>query len=699
MVYTLTDKTKDRQQSGLMTYSIRRDAVHHNPADTSMAVPSMGLTVAVREDENPEDLMGRTFELTDRSGSPTTGTAVDYSLNEGTGVVSLDTSTVFDNLNTEQTCFPIVGAEGNDLQWTRILAYWAQECGVFMYPVPGIVRTYIGSYTEFGYELDNNARWIHNGNVATLTDGSTTAPIHLGPSQPIMFGAVLTGTGTGTTSTVTWSFPLGDGTTTLLSLERRGTSLQLRQAGVLIGSVTELASMSTWTEKEVHVKAEVLVANPTQVRFTMRVLVGNSDDNAYNTATFTQSTPSVLLRGVGYNKITTTGGGTYLSRVYNSIGGALPTVGASQAIDLGDGSAQTVPVSAIQGYTGNVWSHMREFCSIYGINMWLQNDMIYLSSMLLLEDGALPLAHPAKSQVRKNLSRRTRARKVEVVQYNLKPSYLTASILLWKAENVYSVEKGETKVEVIQSDSTFTQLMQPVAVSGVPVPYTSSYSSYVVTGADGYIVDPQWWYDNGGSIKVAATRKSGEIELTIQAPNVESVRAPYRISEGVADRPALYVMGKGIAHTSDTVEIYTASADAAQEVGITFDSPFVADIETAYNTGTALSKYFGGTGGELSFSVPINTGAEQTNPYGPDDLPGTLGYRPEGAYLYHRGAIYRTVTTTTNPSVTQATAESSTLIAYLNEAWKGKKVGDFNAYHAGKNVREMNRAPLPLYIS
>lgn len=697
MADQLIDTITGKSVAGLSNYSVKRDAVPLDPSNTSMAIPSMGLNIAVVLDDNPEDMMGRTYYLTNGSFRSTTGEVVDYNLSEGTNQVSIDTATIFERLNTDHTCFPILDNISNI---SEVFRYWAQECGVFHYQAPGFVRTYISSLS-LGYERDSNERWYTSGGVSTMTFGGTTAPPHLGPSQHLMFGSSFQGNTTGTAlkTSVTFQFPQTEGPLITLVLEHRGSNINLLQdsTNLLTVAMPPNASTDTW---DVHVKAEA--SGTTGVKYTLRVIrQAGAVPNTYNTGTATQATGSVLLGQRGFNKIIRTGSWSYNLWSYFSVGGVMPEVAAKPLISSSYFSAMPASVTAMQGFTGNVWSAMRELASIYSVNIELFNDVIDLSPRLSIGSVGgvpqLPLSTVAKSGVRKSLSKRTKARKVEVVQYKLKPTVGPTPGLMWKADSVYALEKGENKVEVVETDSTFTALLDPIPVSGVPVPYTSIYSSYVITGADGFIVDPQWWIDNGGYMKVAPTRKSGEIQITMQAPNVETPRAPYRVSEGVADRPALYITGKGVSQTSEIVEIYTGSPDAAQEVGITFDSPFVTDIETAYTTGNMLSRFYGGTESSLTFNVPKNTGDESLG-FGNDNS-GTLGFNPEGKFIYHRGAIYRTGSTTETPKTVQSDASAATFIPYMNEDWKSLTVADFNAYHAGKLVRDVNRAPLHQYIS
>lgn len=697
MADQLIDTITGASVDGLANYNVRRDAVPLDPSDTGMAIPSMSLNLAVDLDDNPEEMMGRTYVLSNGSFRNTTGEVVDYNLSEGTNQVSMDTATIFERLNTEQTCLPIMDNISNI---GEVFRYWAQECGVFHYQAPGFVRTYISSLL-LGYERDSSERWFTSNGVSTLTFGGTTPPPHLGPSQHLMFGSSFQGTTSGTAlkTSVSLEFPQAEGPLIKLVLEHRGGNINLLQnsTNLLTVAMPPNTTTDTW---DVHVMAEA--SGATGVKYTMRVIrQAGVVSGAYNTGTATQATGSVLLGQQGYNKIIRTGAWSYNLWAYFSVGGAMPEAPAKALISSSFFDVFPSSVKAVQGFTGNVWSAMRELASIYAVNIELFNDVIDLTPRLPIGSVGgvpqLPLETVPKANVRKSLTKRTKARKVEVVQYDLKPTLGTTPGLLWKADSVYSLEKGENKVEVVQTDSTFIGLLDPIPVGGVPVPYTSLFSSYVITGADGFIVDPQWWIDNGGYMKVAPTRKAGEIQITMQAPTVDTVRAPYRVSEGVADRPALYITGRGVPHTSKTVSVYTGSPDAAQEVGITFDSPFVTDIETAYTVANVLSGFYGGTDSTLAFNVPKDTGVEFLG-FGSSGG-GTLGYNPEGKYVYHRGAIYRTGSTTETPAAIQTDATSATFLPYLNEDWGALTVADFNAYHAGKLVRDVNRAPLHQYIS
>lgn len=702
---TFTDLKTGDPIRGLVNYDIKRDAVPLNPTDTSSGTDTVSIQLDAGDLENPEELMGRDVVINTR-GNPVTGAVVAYSNTEPTGQVSLDIYNVYERLNTDQTCLPMISdSPSTEIRVDDILRYWAQECGVFSYNVPGYVQTYL-SAAQLGYERDSISRWVSSpgSTLSTLTNTGSTNAVPLGLSQSLMFGNTFEGAGTGVSQDVIWYFPKKEGgADDTITVRHRNVTASLLLGGTTVASLTLPTPSGDVTAWDVHVLAEAVAGSPLAVKYTLRAIERGPSEATVN-ATATVATGNILLEGRGYNKINRVGVSAYNSWVYMAAGNTLPTTYARPIFDTSYDASNLKKVSAVQGFTGNVWTKMQELCSIYAINLGTQSGVIYITARLtrLNTDGQvqLPLENVPKENVRKSLSKRTKARRVEVVQYKLKPTYPGQIAVMWKADSVYSLEKGENKVETVQTDATFLSLENPVPVSGVPVPYTLSYSSYVVTGADGYIVDPQWWIDNGGSITVSPTKQAGEIAITMQAPNVESVRAPYRISEGVADRPALYIMGKGVTYTTETVSIYTGSPSAAQDVGVTFDSPFVSDIETAYRVGDVLAGFHGGAEIRLDFNVPLDmSNAFIGGNRGLTTLQKELGYTPEGSFVYHRGSIYRTLSTSESPSHISASAEGATFVAYFNEAWTGKTIKQFNDYYAGKLVRDFNSRPLPQYVS
>jgi hypothetical protein len=288
----------------------------------------------------------------------------------------------------------------------------------------------------------------------------------------------------------------------------------------------------------------------------------------------------------------------------------------------------------------------------------------------------------------KSISKRDQARFVEVVCQNSVPTLSGNSVLpmvMWKADTVYQVAVGETQTFLVQTDHSILQLSQPVAVSGItPFPYTSGAGQYVVTGSDGYIVAPQFWRDQGGSITVDTTDNEGEIKVTITGPKFDSVRAPYRISEGDAGRPALYVSGQGVINTPTTLRVSTGNTKAAKEVGVTLDNPFIANVTLAYDAAARAARKFA----TPDVSVTVNEALDY-------DSPSALGVIPAGQLIKRDGNILRLTDVTQSPSGISGTAVQHNTIAQVKKSFgSGTTIAQAKTYNAGKTIGQANLKPL-----
>lgn len=893
MPISIIEKDSRKPVGKVGNFSVSRQAVPLNPADTSMAIPTFSANLTEVGD-NPERIMDKKVELSlGTAEDGMTSSVVSYSANESSGMVSIDTNSIFERLNTEQTCLPIFSNSASNYSIGNVISAWAQECGIFTYQVPGEVQSYIRD-ADLGFQRNGVGRWrrdVANGDLWTLAgvtyawtgtphastsvlrrwgtvqrtnlvtnpefglttngwtnagsvtttrvlrsnnDGSSSYTLRLNyptaasgakvtgtvslvggqtytlsaqvaygyignnktrmqlgtgptkmldtnggifsvdftptttgsypitfegvnvvageiagiegvsvelkstvkepfffdgntaftngfatdfrlsygtndymaisPAQPVLFGARLNNSQLldGVGSFVEWQYGAqGARPYTTISLGFSGNTLELRETVGIGGTSTLIASVAAPFAAgacyDITVKASVTVAAPKTVTYQLQAFRVDNGLNTLTQATGTRAN-SVLATESGFSKVRVvglTGPSLYL---YMSYGSDLPKIPNKPTFEAYYDASIGEGVPAVQGFTGNVWQAMRELCSIYGVDLRLVGDQLTIQKMYALDSQDTSVRFPQKSNVRKQITNRTKARSVEVVHYKLKPTFSNVPAVMWKSDSVFSLERGEKKVETIQTDATFVGLFQPIPVGGVPVPYTWGYGSYVVTGNDEYIIDPQWWKDNGGSITVAPTKKSGEIEITMQAPNVDSVRAPYRISEGVADRPALYITGIGVVAEKETVKIFTGEADSAEDVGVTFDSPFVTDLSTVYTVGNKLSCYYGGADSELSFSETMKL-QSQTGSYEHASIPKLTDY-PEGRYVYHKGAIFRTQEVTQNPaSIEVGKAGASTYVDHVNKDFGIETVADFNNYHSDKLVRDFNNAPLKQYLS
>lgn len=714
----------------LADFSLDSAAAPFDPRDTGGQIPTLTATL-VDLAVPVNTLIDDDLSFRDWSGSDTTAKVKSVSGAASSGLTSIDTSTIFDRLNTEQTTFPIIMADGSISGSGAVipaLNHWCLMAGVPMYRTPGNLLQAIDAKLEssIGYLADNPAALRFYGPPDTRygyvpTIGTYMPSLEVNGTQAIIVGAMF-GAQTQlaefriqawlnpTQSTAIYTVRKVDNTYSVV--EKVGSGAET----VLLNAVH--TSKSNFLHN-VNLRISANVTDPTKVDLTLRVvewgqasLTGSATEDTYTDYTATSKISTLTQRPrptkieLGYDD-TLLGSRTSYGDVANyflSEGSVLPEKFPVTQVDatftLAAEAVANTPTK-VPGFTANVWEKIKEFCAITEVDVFFDKDAIRFRARYeqVLDSGSgtsVPPQRLTKSDMSYGLENRETSKYVDVNYYDMvgDPNTFT-STELWRADSVYSLDKGEYKEEVVQTDSTFTVLMQPAVVNGVPVPYTWGYSSYVVTGNDGYIVDPQWWQDNGGSIRVEATGTAGEIKIMMQAPNIDTARAPYRISEGVADRPALYIKGTGLnLGKPKTLRIATGAGDAAQEA-VTFDSQFVTSLQLAFNAGYKVADSQGGAGGNISFGVSKST-LGVADPYGVEYssvIPGT--------FVYNGGAMHRISKLSMQPSgISVSEASQFTSLAATNDGLgPNATVDDWNNLHLNKTVKEVNLSPLPLYVS
>lgn len=712
----------------LADFSLDMSAVPFDPRDTSAQIPTLGAKVTdLAVPRNT--LIDENVTFRDWSGSDTTAKVKSVNGAAASGLTSLDTSTMFDRLNTEQTTFPIIIADGaNESGTYNAIKHWCLMAGIPEWRTPGNLIHSIPetSQTILGYIADNPASWRFYGPPDTRyayvpTIGTYLPPLEVNGTMSLMTGAMFTSTTQiGEFRILTW-LPR---TQTAVNYIVRRIDNQYVVAEKYGTNAETVLLTATYTSTSVYAhNVNLLIqanaADPTKIDLTLRVIEagaytvgGTKGVDTYKDFTATGVTSYITQRplpykvDMGYDNLLVGSrsewGGVWA--YFLSEGSVLPEKFPTLQFDFSISNmpeAQANDPKKVPGFTANVWEKMKEFCALTETDVFFEQDTLKFRSRFekfIDTNGTdyLPPMQVNKSDMSWGIDNRETSKYVDVVYREMVGDQNTyTSTELWRADTVYSLEKGEYREELVQTDSTFTIVDQPFVVSGVPVPYTWGYGAYVVTGNDGYIVDPQWWLDNGGSIKVEATGKAGEIKIKLQAPTTDTTRAPYRISEGVADRPALYLRGSGLnLGKSKTIRIATGAGDSAQEA-VSFDSIFVTNTQLAYNVGFKVADSMGGADSNISFGVNKSTLAG-TNPTGAE-----YTSVPPGSMVYQEGAIHRITALSMQPSgLSVGKAEQFTTIAATNDGLgPNATVDDWNNLHLGKTVKEVNLAPLPQYIS
>jgi hypothetical protein len=334
--------------------------------------------------------------------------------------------------------------------------------------------------------------------------------------------------------------------------------------------------------------------------------------------------------------------------------------------------------SFMVGFSGNVWEHMKQYCAIYHL------DVNYRNGKLTIEPRQRDIKVGASlSELSTTIANRETARNVEVVHQQHNATGPNPQVL-WSADTVYQVAVGEVQEFVVQTKHSIMAVSQPVCVSGInPYPYTGGSGQYVVTGSDGYIVSPAFWADQGGSITCDITENEGEIKVSIKGPDKDSDRAPYRISEGDAGRPALYITGLGVKADPKTLKVPTGNPKAAKDVGVTIDCPFVGTTKVAYDVAARASKAFASAEVSSTFAEPIGF-----------DEQSALGAVPVGQLFKRDGNVYRVSSADQTHSGISGNGVQNNTIYQINRSFEGRTVGERNDYHNGKPIGKINLKPI-----
>lgn len=708
----------------LANYSISKSNIPTNPSDSSGQIPTFSAAIT-NVSKDAKTHLGDSVVLTDLNDTEFEGVVVAAQKSATSGLLQLDMNTVFERLNTEQTTYPVYG----DSTWGNSLApfaieQWMLMAGIPKYRVPGNLLHYVSSQLV-GYSSRTEATWVQappnewvlNHATSVPTYGPNLGTLDVNRAQSFVMGMPLNDwSAVDYNSEVIINTFLPHLTQFVrYRLMQTGKNLSLAQS-IDGAAYTTLASLTIPTDATVsgngflyvRVKANATLADRVDIDMkaigsktaTGTVVVYSS--TASSVVSELRRRPELRSLDLGYDPAQA---GIDISpyMFFISEGDVLPDDYPKDQVVI-EYDAEAKPLTAVPGFTGNVWEKMKELCALTDLDITFTNDQIIISARKLhrvdpYSDDYKPLAPLVKAGMQESSTQREKSRRVEVTYREQPVQNVSAyfSTELWRATSVYSVEKGETKVETIQTNATFLTLQNPKPVSGVPVPYTLPYGTYVVTGHDGYIVDPDWWTDNGGYIKAQPTNKAGEVQLTIQAPGLDTVRAPYRISEGVADRPALYLFGHGLKlEEPKSLKVYTGNPDASEDVGTKLDSIFVTNKLLAFNAGHKLAVTYGSGDSALSFNIPRKENE-------PQFLGGDIVYEDhtEDPNVYFNGSVYRVEQFSVTPSqVSVSKAPRYNIHRILNgEYATGKTIGQQNAMNAGKKIKDTNLAPLPNYLS
>lgn len=685
----------------LLSFSVSTAAVPVNPADGSNSTPSVNAGYVRGPDA--EFALGETNVISHGTVGTYEGEIVSLRLPEASGVASVSQDTLLTRLGTEMRLFPFIDAAPSVWTAPRAIDYWTQQCGVFYDKVPGDCIAYASGYGHTdSYGAQTTARFyeklvggtpnttvLNNRSVRTLGSAVTgTTAFHelkdgavavsVPQNRKLVASIGLGIRGTGRTSTATWN--ISDPKDVPYNISISATSAGLVTAS-LGGVLVDSATVASDANYRLTFSIEKMSATAVVGKLTV-----HTDDLAGTGALAYDGSPVVATYSLPLvahlNSITHVSSGGTGSEMLRW--GTYLTVATEHPMQLPATQKVLEPTTKtfefVSGFEGNVWGMLGEFCAITRL------DVAFLGAQLVVSSRLSALAAPRGNFSRLGIDseRREKYRQVAVVNKHSR-AVSTDDAVLWRADSVFQVAAREVFETTVQTGHSILSVVQPVVVDAIwPFPYTTGAGQYVVTGADGYIIAPAWWNDNGGKVEVSLTGKEGEIAIKITAPAIDTVRAPYRISEGEADRPALYVAGSGILNDPKEVVVGTGAKNAREGYDSVFESPFIAGTRETYDTAAAMAAEYSASVADASFEIPNDF-----------YTPSRFGQYPAGQRFTDGKRVYRiTSASQTHSKVSGNAVPHTTIGDYVASYPAGATIVDEMARHAGRTIKQFNIKPL-----
>jgi len=688
----------------LVSFNVSTSAVPLNAAEGSGAAPSV--SAGYIKGQNPEFVLGETNALTHGTVGTYEGEVVRLSLPEGSDVAAISQDTALTLLNVDRHLFPFIDATASTWTAARAIDYWTQQCGLFYDKVPGDAVAYASGFGHTdSYGFDTTARFyetlvggttgtvvLNNRSVrsmGTAVTGTTalhdaklpaavSVPVSVPKNRKLVASIGLGLRGAGRTATVNWNLIDSKKVPTVLTISATS-------AGVITASLggVPIASATVAANAEYRVSFSIERVSSTAVVGKLTV---HTDDLA-GTGTLSYASAATVasyaLPAVAYltsvTHVSAGGSGSEMLRW-----GTYLSVNAGHPMDLPVTQKALSPTTKVfgfvSGFTANVWAMLNEYCAI------TRQDISYLNSQLKLTPRVTALSAPTGNfaKLSRDSERRDKYKQVAVVNKQSK-AVSTGVAVLWRADSVYQVNPREVQEFTVQTKHSILSVNNPLPVPGInPFPYKQGAGQYVVTGADGYIIAPQWWIDNGGKVEVSLTDKEGEIDVKITAPTIDSVRAPYRISEGAADRPALYVSGSGILNDPKEVHVGTGAKHAKEGFDHVFESPFIAGVQETYDVAAAMAVQYSASVADAQFEIPNDF-----------YTPSRFGQFPSGTRFTDGKRVYRIKDASqTHNKVSGNAAPHTTIADYVASYPAGATLADEKARHAGRTIKQFNISPL-----
>ena len=296
-----------------------------------------------------------------------------------------------------------------------------------------------------------------------------------------------------------------------------------------------------------------------------------------------------------------------------TLGGALAYYFSLAGITTGISIDPTITSRSVTlpGFSGELWFYLKRLVATQGCDISLVSGVITV--------------RPLRARVAEqdNYTSRTGgtsggslAQSVEVYWY---PNSVITNQLVyppggWKSDTeVLNVNAGETATYQLELSASVSSIQAPVMGTSVAKNYSSS-SVYTIVADDGFPVASALWAANGGSVVVSINVDTASLTVDlVGATNIPTILGTYSKSFSLAlaadssgsRYSTLRIVGTGVAYTRTRQEFLTgvSASSTPTLIGETHDNVFITDLNTLYNTGTAIAKRYTGVTPKLSGTI------------------------------------------------------------------------------------------------
>lgn len=269
-------------------------------------------------------------------------------------------------------------------------------------------------------------------------------------------------------------------------------------------------------------------------------------------------------------------------------------------------------------WEGDVWDHMKMLCTALPAEIVEDGQMIILQP---LRKSSISIND--RTGLNWDVSFDQLARNIQITSWNTE--YTPNDILYPRNDDDSTIIAVKANVVTTVwkklSGAAPIILNQPKCVKAISVlPYVAGNGEYVILGKDDLPVEPQWWNDNGGQVRVrivpyVEAKDLNVIEIKVYGPSSD-LYGPYKIAESSGagvEYDAFYITGAAVLFEEEVITIPTGATavDTSAEFASAATGPFIETYGQAFERGQEMASEAGSA--RVTVSTELRSYADAPN--------------------------------------------------------------------------------------